>query len=70
MSTAARCAVVLPLAALLSACAAAAAPAKDGGGDFSVVVGVPPEWVPRIDDPRYLQPAECAELCPAAFAPS
>ena len=35
------------------------------GTDFSVVTGVPAEWVGRIDEARYLDAAECASLCPA-----
>lgn len=58
---------VLPLAALLAGCAAAPAPLNDATGDFSVVVGVPAEWVSRIDEARYLEAADCALLCPPVF---
>lgn len=52
---------------LLAGCAGASEPATDASGAFSVVLGVPPEWVARVDEARYLDPAECAALCPAAF---
>jgi hypothetical protein len=63
-----RCSAVLSLATMLGGCAAASAPATDATGDFSVVVGVPAEWVSRIDEARYLEAADCAVLCPHAFA--
>jgi hypothetical protein len=68
MIGAARCSALLSLASMLSACAAAQSPATDATGDFSVVVGVPAEWVSRIDEARYLEPADCAVLCPSPFA--
>jgi hypothetical protein len=63
-----RCCAMVPLLALLSACAAAQSPATDAAGDFSVITGVPAEWVSRIDEARYLEAPDCAVLCPAAFA--
>lgn len=55
----------IALLGLLSGCGAAPAAAA---GDFSVVAGVPPEWVPRLDEARYLEGSDCAVLCPTAFA--
>lgn len=59
--------VALAMLWLLAGCAAAQDPASDASGDFSVVLGVPPEWAARVDDVRYLDPADCSVLCPAAF---
>ncbi len=58
---------LLALASLLVGCAASPAPVNDATGDFSVVAGMPAEWVARIDEPRYLEAADCALLCPPAF---
>jgi hypothetical protein len=52
---------------LLGGCAGASEPATDASGDFSVVLGVPAEWAPRVDEARYLDAADCAVLCPVAF---
>ena len=58
---------VFAVALVLAGCGAVGAPANDGSGNFSVVAGVPPEWVSRVDEGRYLEPADCAVLCPIAF---
>lgn len=54
--------------AVLAGCASRQVPVANATGDFSVVVGVPAEWLSRVDDASYLDPMDCAALCPATFA--